>query len=470
MIEIAASETKRTRAYPEYRDSGVEWLGEIPGHWDVARLRYFLETSPSKSEVRDLDDDFEVSFVPMEAVGEQGKLDLSETKELAQVVDGYTYFRNGDVLVAKITPCFENGKGTLARGLTNEVGFGTTELHVLRPGDQLNSQFLFYLTSSHPFREMGGSTMYGAGGQKRVPDDFIQNLRWSIPPLDEQRAIAAYLDRETERIDTLVARKERLIELLQEKRTALISRAVTKGLDPDVEMRDSGVEWLGAIPAHWDTVKLKFISPKQSVGLVLNPSSYFTPEGTVPFILGNNISEHGISVDDASRITEESNQKLEGSMLRTGDLVTVRVGEPGVTAVVPPSLDRSNCGSVLITRRDDSFVSEWLAYAMNSSIGHAQIDLVEYGAAQRQFNLSHAVNFMYPLPPKDEQQAIATHLDEKTTRIDNLVGRVQEGIERLQEYRTALISAAVTGQIDVRGEVADELFDTEHSAEPSTEK
>jgi type I restriction enzyme S subunit len=451
-ISVSVTTKERTR-YSEYEDANLDWLDEIPEHWRPIRLRYLAETSPSKTEVRDRTEDSEVSFVPMDSVGANGGLDLSETKELSDVIDGYTYFRDGDVLVAKITPCFENRKGALADGLVNGIGFGTTELHVLRPSPQLDKRFLFYATLTHPFRKLGESTMYGAGGQKRVSDDFIRDLTWPIPPLDEQRAIATYLDRETEHIDALIDKKQRLIDLLEEKRTALISRAVTEGLDDDVEMQDSGVEWLGEIPAHWDTVKLKFLSPTQTVGVVQNPSSYFDPEGAVPFILGNNISVQGIDVEEAPRITEESNRELQSTMLRAGDLVAVRVGDPGVTAVIPPELDRSNCGSVLIIRQDEDFNSTWLAHVMNSRVGEAQIDIVEYGAAQRQFNLGHAVNFRFPVPPKDEQNEIARYLDRKAEHIDSLVDKVRDAIDRLKEYRTALISAAVTGKIDVRDKV-----------------
>ncbi|WP_022836396.1 restriction endonuclease subunit S [Salisaeta longa] len=228
---ISHAVTKGLDDDAEMQDSGVEWLEKIPESWSTARLRFLLETSPSKTEVKDWDPETEVSFVPMESVGEGGGLDLSETKPLEDVVSGYTYFRNQDVLVAKITPCFENGKGALARDLENGVGFGTTELHVLRPGDNLDARFLFYTTMSHPFRKMGESTMYGAGGQKRVSDDFIQNLRWPIPPLAEQRAIATYLDRETARIDALVDKIRDGIARLKEYRTALVSAAVTGRID-----------------------------------------------------------------------------------------------------------------------------------------------------------------------------------------------------------------------------------------------
>ena len=130
----------------------------------------------------------------MEAVGEYGGLDLALTKELSDVGDGYTYFSDGDVVVAKITPCFENGKGSLAGGLVNGIAFGTTELHVMRCRPELDKRFAFYLTLTDSFRRLGEAEMYGAGGQKRVPESFITNLKHPIPPLPEQRAIAAFLD------------------------------------------------------------------------------------------------------------------------------------------------------------------------------------------------------------------------------------------------------------------------------------
>ncbi len=188
---------ERFKPYPAYKDSGVEWLGEIPAHWEAKWLKFAAVLNPSASETRPPPPTTEVSFVPMEAVGEYGGLDLSRTRALADAETGYTYFRDGDVVVAKITPCFENGKGARATGLTNGVAFGTTELHLLRATPALDGTFLFYLTLSDAFRRLGEAEMYGAGGEKRVPESFIGNFRHALPPVSEQRTIAAFLDRET---------------------------------------------------------------------------------------------------------------------------------------------------------------------------------------------------------------------------------------------------------------------------------
>ena len=214
------------------KDSGVEWLGEVPAHWEVKRLRNVATLNPSKSEMAHLPRDTEVSFLPMEAIGEDGALNLDRTRPIGEVESGYTYFREEDVTIAKITPCFENGKGAVMRRLHNGHGFGTTELIVARPSDgKVASGYLHLLFTSRPFRRLGEASMYGAGGQKRVPDDFVRNFAVAFPPPEEQTAIATFLDRETAKLYTLMTEARTAITLLQERRIALISAAVTGKID-----------------------------------------------------------------------------------------------------------------------------------------------------------------------------------------------------------------------------------------------
>ena len=228
---ISHAVTKGLDPAAPLKNSGVEWLKEIPNHWDVKRIRHVVQTSPKKSELRYTSDELEVSFLPMKAIGADGKLDLTHVTQIADVYEGYTYFCEHDVLIAKITPSFENGKGAIARKLVNGVGFGTTELFVLRPGPDTCSDYMYYLTMSLRFRNIGGHSMQGAAGQKRITELFIKDYKFGLPPLVEQRAIAAYLDRETARIDALIAKNDQLIALLREKRTSLISAAVTGKID-----------------------------------------------------------------------------------------------------------------------------------------------------------------------------------------------------------------------------------------------
>ena len=322
--------TAKYKPYTAYRPSGVEWLGNIPAHWGIKRLKYAATLNPKASEVRKLPPDTEVSFVPMEAVAEYGGLDLSLTKELSDVADGYTYFSNGDVLVAKITPCFENGKGSLASELMNGIAFGTTELHVLRCGPELDRQYAFCLTLADAFRKLGEAEMYGAGGQKRVPESFVTNLRHPLPSLPEQRAINAFLDRETARIDDLVSQKERLLGLLQEKRTALITRAVTRGLDPNATMKDSGVEWLGEIPAHWEVKRVKHLCSVRrgaSPRPIANPD-YFDPNGEYGWVRIADVTASNHYLEKTSEYVSELGRSLSVP-LEPGELIVSIAGSVG---------------------------------------------------------------------------------------------------------------------------------------------
>jgi len=275
--------------YPEYKDSGVEWLGEVPKHWDVKRLRRIVTMNPTKSEIAHLDREAEVSFLPMEAVGENGELDLTRTRPIAEVENGYTYFRNGDVTFAKITPCFENGKGALMHDLVQGVGFGTTELTVVRVKKEFSDcAFVDWLFRSPGFRKNGEASMYGAGGQKRVPDDFVREFVTGIPPVKEQISIANFLAIETNKIDSLISEQEKLIELLKEKRQAVISHAVTKGLNPKAKMKDSGVEWLGEVPEHWDHGSLVRFSNRIVVGIAEAATQAYADTG-IPILRSTNV-------------------------------------------------------------------------------------------------------------------------------------------------------------------------------------
>ncbi len=228
---ISHAVTKGLDPAVEMKDSGVEWLGQIPAHWIVKRLKYACQVNPPKSELANLSTETQVSFLPMELVGEDGVLSLGETRTIEQVREGYTYFRDQDVIVAKITPCFENGEGALCNNLLNSIGFGTTELYVLRAKEGIYPKYIYYLTKSRPFRALGAAMMHGTAGQQRVPDDFVKDFRLGFSSSIEQQAIVDYLDRETAKIDALVNKIREGIEKLKEYRTALISGAVTGKID-----------------------------------------------------------------------------------------------------------------------------------------------------------------------------------------------------------------------------------------------
>jgi len=218
--------------YPnaKMKDSGIDWIGEIPEGWEVRKLKFNALVNPPGKKALSNPKTL-VNFLPMEKVSENGKYEPESKAEYQDVSTGYTYFEDNDVLVAKITPCFENGKGTLANDLKFGFGFGTTEFHVIRSYDNLNPKYLFYLTKTHLFRVTGEAFMEGAAGQKRVPTNFVKDFIMVTPPRSEQTAIANFLDKATSKIDKTIKLIEKKIELLEEYKKSLIHHTVTGKID-----------------------------------------------------------------------------------------------------------------------------------------------------------------------------------------------------------------------------------------------
>lgn len=438
--------------YPEYKDSGVEWLGEVPNHWNVKRLRFVVQLNPSKGEVASLEPSTEVSFLPMEAIGENGSLDLERTRVLGEVGSGYTYFREGDVAIAKITPCFENGKGAIMRGLLGGIGFGTTELIVARPNiDQTCSDYIHWLFTSVPFRCLGEAAMYGAGGQKRVPDDFVRNFSIALPCTQEQSAIAAFLDRETAKIDALVAEQEKLIELLKEKRQAVISHAVTKGLDPNVPMKDCGLEWLGEVPEHWTVKRLKQVG--KLIGGAGFPHEFQGQESEVlPFY---KVGDIGRSPDDRTMkgsentVSLETAESLRAKIIPEGSIVYAKIGAAMLLnrrRITEIQCCIDNNMTAFIPNRS-LITTEWAFYWL------CILDFGELAnpGAVPSFSEGDQANLIILQPPVQEQIEIAKLINGTNHKMSSLICEAQRAIDLLKERRAALISAAVTGKIDVRG-------------------
>ncbi|MEN5118634.1 restriction endonuclease subunit S [Luteimonas sp. TWI662] len=450
--------------YPEYKDSGVEWLGEVPAHWTVDALRRRASLNPSKSEIGELPDDALVSFLPMEAVGERGELDLSRTRQISDVLSGYTYFREGDVTFAKITPCFENGKGARMVGLHGGCGFGTTELTVARPNsDLLDSHYLDWVFRSMPFRNRGEAAMYGAGGQKRVPDEFVREFVCGWPDVDEQISIARFLDRETARIDALIAEQETLLALLAEKRQATISHAVTRGLDPNAPMKDSCIAWLGEVPAHWSILPIKWAI--RSIEQGWSPQCEGHPAETPDEwgVMKVGCVNGGIFDPGENKKLPSELQPMSVYALRSGDLLVSRANTRdlvGSAAVVPQ--DHPNlllCDKLYRLRTDPNSCDPAFAAAfLGTPHARAQIELQATGASSSMLNIAQStlLEMPLPLPSVSEQVEIISWLEGQVRKLDQARDSVERAVDLLKERRRALISAAVTGQIDVRGLVSEE--------------
>ncbi len=440
------------QTYPEYKDSGVRWLGSIPANWQVKRVKHLTTLNPSKSEVRSRSKDEHVSFIPMEAIGEQGELDASGSRLLGEVLSGYTYVADGDVMLAKITPCFENGKAAVATGLQQGIGFATTEVIPVRPNDPEDAKFFYYLLTSMPFKAVAEGSMYGAGGQKRVADSFVAEYHLAAPPSLERTQIAAFLDHETARIDRLIEKQQRLIELLKEKRQAVISHAVTKGLDPNVPMKDSGVEWLGQVPAHWVIRRLKHIAQLQS-GIPKGKDLSGKQTISVPMLRVANVQDGYVKLDDVHQIEIEPHELMRYT-LQSGDVLMNEGGDNdklGRGAVWHGQLEPCIHQNHVFAIRVSDIEPEWLSLVTGSKYAKYHF----YCVAKQSTNLasissSNIKETPLVIPPKIERQQIMKYLVNMTSKLDQVSEFASRQIALLQERRTALISAAVTGKIDVR--------------------
>ncbi|SHL55052.1 restriction endonuclease subunit S [Bradyrhizobium lablabi] len=430
------------------------WLGPLPIGWQQTKLKRVVDASrPITYGIVQAGPMIEggVPYIrPTDMSDEVGVTDFSSLLRTSEeIAASYkrSSLRQGDI-VCTIGPSYGKVMVTPAELEGANLTQGTARVAV--DGRHSTRYYFWVLRSCFSFSQwessIGGAT-FRALNLEPLAETIIPE-----PPISEQTAIASLLDRETTKIDALVREQQRLIELLKEKRRAVISHAVTKGLNSNVEMRDAGVEWLGEVPKHWDLIRLKFVSPEITVGIVVEPSKYYCEDG-VPALRSLNVQPGAIRLENLVYISEEANDLLCKSKLYSGDLVAVRTGQPGTVAVVPDNLNGCNCIDLIIIRRPNGDCEQFLCWYLASDFAVRQFTEGSEGAIQQHFNVSTAKSLFVVRPPKSEQEEIASFLSKETKKIDALVAEAEDGIRLLQERRAALIAAAVTGKIDVRGPI-----------------
>lgn len=434
--------------YPVYKDSGIEWLGEVPEEWDIHRIKYRVDTN-AKSLPEDTDPDYCFRYVDIGNV-DQGHITVSP--EPIFFADAPSRARRivaqGDTIVSTVRTYL---KAIAYVDYTGNDLVVSTGFAVLTPRKSVISKFVYYLMSCEKVIDTICSLSVGVSYPAINSSDLTSMPLW-FPPKSEQQDIVIFLDKKTAIIDELIAKKQRQIELLKEQRQAVINQAVTKGLDPDVKMKDSGIDWLGKIPEHWGVRRLKYVSPEITVGIVVTPAKYYVDIG-VPCLRSLNIKALKISDENMVFISTESNELLKKSMIFEGDLVSVRTGQPGTTAVVDSRFDKANCIDLIVMRRSSLFDSTYMAYQLNSSYAKGQYDSGSGGAIQQHFNIETAKNLLVIYPPIEEQKEIRDYLIKQDKIFHATMNTDGQQVNLLQEYRTALISEAVTGKIDARSDM-----------------
>ena len=422
--------------YPKYKDSGVEWLGQVPEHWYVKRIGYYFEERREKVSDKDF---------PALSVTKNGIVPQLDTAAKSDDGDNRKKVLKGDFVINSRS----DRKGS--SGASELDGSVSLICTVMSPLEQVHTPYVHHLLRSQPFQEE-----FYRNGKGIVADLWstnyseMRNILLGMPPLVEQTRIAEFLDRETAKIDELVHEQERLMALLKEKRQSVISHAVTKGLNPNAPMKPSGIEWLGDVPAHWRTTRLKYAA-KMIVDCPHETPTY-SDEGDFLVVRTADL-EHGQLDETAMYRVDQSEyeNRIRRAALFINDIVYSREGERWGHAALVPTNDKFCLGQRMMQfRAEETFCPSFLMWQLNSKTTYTQGDVDTVGATSPHVNVGTIRNYDLSEPPIKEQREISLFLDEQTQSFDTLTAEAQRAIDLLQERRTALISAAVTGQIDVR--------------------
>lgn len=428
------------------KDSGIEWIGEIPEGWEVAKLKNIVSIvrggSPRPIEAYMSDNDNDVNWIRISDT-EKGSKYITHTsrKLIASGISKSRFIKRGSLI------------------LTNSMSFGEPYIldidGCIHDGwvafsdfKKIDKEFLYYFLTS-PLAKIQFEQQVDGGVVKNLNIDKIGDTVILLPSLIDQNKVIAHLDSLTSETNSLLSKTITSIEEYKKLKQAVITQAVTKGVRGEREMKDSGVEWIGEIPKEWVIQKIKSISSRINVGVVIRPSEYFDENGTVPFLRGINVKEYLISSDNMVYINESSNRILSKSQVHTDDILIVRDGSIGTSCVVPAEFDGANVVSMVIATPAISCDSRFICYSLNSDVGKTQFTLTKIGSALTHTSVSAVSDIIVTVPSCAEQKEIADYLDAKCAEIDMLIAKKEQLVKELESYKKSLIYEVVTGKREV---------------------
>ncbi|MBR4701161.1 MAG: restriction endonuclease subunit S [Oscillospiraceae bacterium] len=432
------------------KDSKIKWIGQIPDSWCVERLKYHAYFNPA-TELPEFSDDDEVSFVPMDHL--KSGFHNTSMVPYQMVKKGYVVFQDNDILMAKVTPCLENGNLAIAGGLNHGVGFGSTEINVIRCRS-IDRRFLFYVLQCPSYIEEATYNMYGVAGLKRLDPGFIPNSFFPNPPQEEQIRIAEYLDNKCAEIDLLIAAKEKTNALLRERRQSIIYEAVTKGMNPNAPMKDSGVEWIGEIPANWTPIRLKYVINSIESGTSVNAEDHPCGKNEYGVLKTSCVLTGQFQSDQNKTVLTEEYSRLS-CPVRKDSVIVSRMNTPNLVGAcgyvendhpnlfLPDRLwqvsFRLNC------------LSKYMWYFLSSEYTKAIYASICTGTSGSMQNISQEQlgDIIFFLPSINEQVSIVRTLDMTCEQMDSIIAENNICISQLKEYRKSLIYEAVTGKVEV---------------------
>ena len=442
--------------YAEYKDSGVEWLGKIPSHWTMSKLRYLFDFSKGLSITKENLQDEGIPCVNYGEVHSKYGFEVDPKKHLLKCVsENYlktsenALLNNGDFVFADTSEDLK-GSGNFTHLVGDEQIFAGYHTVIARPHNANASRFYAYLFESKEFRSQIHLAVKGVKVFS-ITQAMLRSANAWLPSTDEQVKIANFLDHETAKIDSLIEKQQQLIQLLKEKRQAVISHTVTKGLNPNVPMKDSGVEWLGKVPEHWELVPLKYLCTFSGGGTPSKDNLNYWTDGDIPWVSPKDMKTFWIK-ETQDYITEKAIKESSTNMVEPNSLLMV-VRSGILQRTIPIAINK-----VPVTMNQDMkalkfgnrVLVEYIADLIHGNTSELLLEWSKEGATVESIEHEYLANSIVPVPPIEEQQSITTLVAKKMGVYRELTCKAESQIFLLQERRTALISAAVTGKIDVR--------------------
>lgn len=425
------------------KDSGIEWIGEIPEGWEIVPVRSCFDEVRTKNT-----DGQEQNALQFKSGNIISKTNFNASMDdyVADTITNYTVVLPDTVMINGLNLNYDFK--SLRVALVKEKGVITSAYLAIFPDrKKISPQYATYLFKGYETK-MAFHNM-GAGIRKTLGYKEFKNQPLLLPSEKEQNKISSYLDSKCSHIDIMLSKIRSSIEEYKKLKQTVITQAVTKGVRGEREMKDSGVEWIGEIPKEWVIQKIKSISSRINVGVVIRPSEYFDENGTVPFLRGINVKEYLISSDNMVYINESSNRILSKSQVHTDDILIVRDGSIGTSCVVPAEFDGANVVSMVIATPSISCDSRFICYSLNSDVGKTQFTLTKIGSALTHTSVSAVSDIIVAVPSCAEQKEIADYLDAKCVEIDGLIAKKEQLVKELESYKKSLIYEVVTGKREV---------------------
>ncbi|WP_412499604.1 restriction endonuclease subunit S [Vibrio furnissii] len=433
--------------YESYKDSGIDWIGEMPQSWELRRVKSFLRLVANPAPKNN---SYELLSVYTD-IGVKPRRELEEKGNKASTTDGYWKVREGDFIVNKLLAWMG------AIGISNYSGVTSPAYDILRPYKGISGNFYHFMFRTKTFSSVMKKSSRGIMDMRlRLYFDKFGDIRVPFPPVEVQHLIAKFLEKKITQIEEAIFIKEQQISLLKERKQIIIQQAVTRGLDPNVLMKNSGVDWIGQIPTHWEIKRIKHVTSK--IGSGITPSgggATYLDEG-IPLLRSQNVHFDRIDIDDVARISLKTHNEMANTKVKKGDvLLNITGGSIGRCFYVDTNEEMNVNQHVCIVRPTKDIETIFLNAVLASEVGQGQIWFFQQGGGREGLNFQSLKNFWLALPPKQEQREIVNYINKVSVEMNNIVDSLQKQISKIKDYRSSLVNSAVTGKIKITPEMVE---------------